>query len=230
MFSSSLLGDAHQYLAHFCLASCWVFASGLHVHLEQLIWTLRVSSWVLQLGSVEVIQERLYATNFVKLLDRFIILTLIYQAERPEDGCFLVVLDHPLQDSLQACLFSLLLNGFLHLRDLHLKLVQLLQDTLHVGLLLFFLLSAWYRLAQFLYFEESLRQRLLFVDELLHYLAAAWLAVLLSLVLEILFVFNAHGVDELSLGINTHWCPYGILIVAWELLWLIPEFLSSLTS
>jgi hypothetical protein len=92
-------------------------------------------------------------------------------------------------------------------------LVQLLQDTLHVCLLLFFLISTWYRLAQFLYFEESLRQPLLFVDELLHYLAA-WLAVWLSLVLEILFIFNAHGVDELSLGINTHWCPYGILIVA----------------
>lgn len=128
---------------------------------------------MLQLGSVEVIQERLYTTNFVKLLNRFIILTLVYQAERPEDGCFLVVLDHPLQDSLQACLFSLLLNGFLHLRDLHLKLVQLLQYILHVCLLLFVLLSTWHRLAQFLYFEESLRQPLLFVDELLHYLAVA---------------------------------------------------------
>ena len=184
---------------------------------------------MLQLGGVEVIQERLYPTNFVKLLDRFIILTLVYQAERPEDSCFLVVLDHSLQDSLQACLFSLLLNGFLHLRHLHLKLFQLLQDTLHVGLLLFFLLGTWYPLAQFLYFEECLRQRLLLIDELLHYLAA-WLAVWLSLVLEILFIFNAHGVDELSLGINTHWCPYGILIVAWKLLWLIPKFLSSLTS
>lgn len=37
MFSCSLLSDAHQYLAHFCLASCWVFAPGLHVHLEKLI-------------------------------------------------------------------------------------------------------------------------------------------------------------------------------------------------
>ena len=146
-------------------------------------------------------------------MDRFIILTLIYQAERPEDGCFLVVLDHPLQDSLQAGLFSLLLNGFLHLRDLHLKLVQLLQYILHVSLLLFVLLSTRYRLAQFLYFEESLRQRLLFVDELLHYLAVAGLAILISWVLEILFIFNTHGVYELSLGINTHWCPDGILIV-----------------
>jgi hypothetical protein len=128
---------------------------------------------MLQLGSVEVIQERLYTTNFVKLLNRFIILTLVYQAERPEDGCLLVVLDHLLQDSVQACLFSLLLNGFLHLRDLHLKLVQLLQYILHVCLLLFVLLSTWHRLAQLLYFEESLRQPLLLVDELLHYLAVA---------------------------------------------------------
>jgi len=37
MLSSSLLSDAHQYLAHFCLTYCWVFASGLHVHLEKLI-------------------------------------------------------------------------------------------------------------------------------------------------------------------------------------------------
>jgi hypothetical protein len=98
MLSCSLLSYAHQHLAHFRLVLSWVVASSICVHFQQLIGTFGVSTLVLQLRSVKVIHQRLYTTNLFKLLNRLIVLPLVYQAKRSEYGCLLVIPDYLLQD------------------------------------------------------------------------------------------------------------------------------------